>query len=199
DTLIAWMNAEPQTGMVSCKLLSPAEAQISSGIWGCPLPILRPLRFPTPLSFLPFFLNFKPFSKALQSFSYASFQDDVQQEVDQPRGAFLLIRKEILDRLGFAFDPRYFILFEDVDLCREVKRLGYKIVYNPSVSCLDYLGRSFLKQPEPWKYLQIGKSFKSYVRKWHSPLHLLWLNLVIPLGFFLRIPKWFLRQWVEKK
>jgi hypothetical protein len=36
----------------------------------------------------------------------------------------------------------------------------------------------------------MAKSLKAYVRKWHSPRHLVWLNLVIPVGYLLRIPEW---------
>ena len=116
-------------------------------------------------------------------FFYSSFNDDLEQEVEVVRGSFMLIKREIFEKLGFAFDPRYFILFEDIDLCHEVKRLGYKVVYTPQITCIDYFGQSFSKQTKAWKYLQVAKSFKIYVRKWHSPLHLIWINAVIVLGF----------------
>lgn len=186
DTLIAWMDKRPDVGLASCKLLD------SSNI---PHEALRPSTFPTLLPYLPAFLKFAPFFCSVHpKFFYSSFNDELEQEVEVVRGAFMLMRREIIQKLGFAFNPCYFILFEDIDTCREVKRLGYRTVYFPHLSCIDYFGRSFLKQTKAWKYLRMAESFKTYVRKWHSPLHLLWVNLAIPLGFLLRIPEWGLKD-----
>ena len=54
------------------------------------------------------------------------------QDVDQPAGAFLMVRRDVLEAVGM-WDERFFPLwFEDVDLCRRIKRAGYKIRYVPS-------------------------------------------------------------------
>lgn len=186
DTLIARMDARPEIGLASCKLLSCLNT---------PTGPLRPSKFPSLLPYLPALLKLRPFFCSVHpQFFYPKFDDDLEQEVEVVRGAFMLVRKEVLSKLGFAFDPRYFILFEDIDLCQEVKKLGYRVVYSPLISCIDYFGRSFLQQTKPWKYLQMTQSLKIYARKWHSPLHLLWLYCLIPLGFILRIPEWGLKK-----
>ncbi len=198
DTLIHWMDSHPDAGIASCKLVTPtcthspsSDSRIPAAQFSTPHPLLRPIRFLTPLPFLPYFLHIQTFGEALQHhFFDPQFNDEIEQEVDQPRGAFLLVRRELLDRLGYAFDPRYFIWFEDIDLCREAKKLGYKIFYLPKMHCIDYRGRSFLTQSEAWRYLRLSRSFLVYTKKWHSPLHLLWLYLAIPIGFLLRIPQW---------
>ena len=71
------------------------------------------------------------------------FNPEIEQEVETVRGAFMLLRKKTLDKLGWGFDPRYFIWFEDIDLCREIKNMGLKVVYTPMVSCVDLVGQSF--------------------------------------------------------
>ncbi len=186
DALIKGMDAKPEVGLTSCKLLS---------FLNTPIDPLRPSKLPSLLPYLPALLKLRPFFCSVHpQFFYPEFDDNLEQDVEVVRGAFMLVRKEVLRQLGFAFDPRYFLLFEDIDLCREVKKLGYRIVYSPLVTCIDYFGRSFLKQTKPWKYLQMTRSFKVYVRKWHSPLHLIWLYLVIALGFLLRIPEWGLKK-----
>ena len=182
DQLIDRMDSRPEIGLMSCKLIS---------FHGVPDPALRPHRFPHLFPYLLVFLGLRPFFCTNHpKFRYDAFRDDLEQEVAVVRGSFMLTRKEMMDKLGFAFDPNYFILFEDVDLCREVKRLGYKIVYSPEVVCIDFWCRSFLHQSKPWKYLKMAKSFKTYVRKWHSSFHLLWIIFVIPFGFIVRMPKW---------
>ena len=52
------------------------------------------------------------------------------QEADFATGCCLLIKKEVLDRVGL-FDPRYFVYWEDVDLSVRVRKAGYKIYYEP--------------------------------------------------------------------
>jgi GT2 family glycosyltransferase len=59
-------------------------------------------------------------------------------------GCALFIKKEVLKKLKYCFDPSFFCYFEDVDLCWRVRLLGYTcvvcpkaIVYhkaNPSIS-----------------------------------------------------------------
>ena len=36
-----------------------------------------------------------------------------------------------MDKVGI-FDERFFMYFEDADLCRRVRQAGYKVVYNPN-------------------------------------------------------------------
>lgn len=50
------------------------------------------------------------------------------REVDQVMGACLIVRRTIFESLG-GFDERFFVYYDDVDLCARVKKLGYKIVH----------------------------------------------------------------------
>jgi len=51
-------------------------------------------------------------------------------EIDSPTGAFFLVKKSILDKLG-GFDEDFFFFGEDLDLSFRIKKLGYKIMYYP--------------------------------------------------------------------
>lgn len=48
--------------------------------------------------------------------------------VDWALGAVLLVRRDALKR-AFLFDPRYFLYFEDVDLCRHIAETGQKTLF----------------------------------------------------------------------
>ncbi|MBS3145159.1 glycosyltransferase family 2 protein [Candidatus Woesearchaeota archaeon] len=52
------------------------------------------------------------------------------QDIDWSLGAFLLVRKQVIDQIG-GFDERFFLYFEDIDLCRRAKQAGWRVVYYP--------------------------------------------------------------------
>lgn len=63
------------------------------------------------------------------------------RECDWVPGCFLLIRKEVIDEVGL-FDPRYFLYYEEVDLCLAAQRAGWKIVYLPTTTVVHIGGES---------------------------------------------------------
>ena len=54
------------------------------------------------------------------------WKHDSTREVEQPAGACLLVRMESLKKTGF-YDERFFLYYEDVDLCYRIKKAGGKI------------------------------------------------------------------------
>lgn len=54
------------------------------------------------------------------------------QDVDQPAGAFLMVRKAAWELVG-GFDEQFHpVWFEDVDFCKRLHREGLRVVYAPS-------------------------------------------------------------------
>lgn len=62
-------------------------------------------------------------------------------EVDWVPGAFSIIRADVLRQVGY-FDEQFFLYFEEVDLCRRIRRAGYKICYWPDVVVEHWGGES---------------------------------------------------------
>ncbi|MBI2034597.1 MAG: glycosyltransferase family 2 protein, partial [Candidatus Levybacteria bacterium] len=52
------------------------------------------------------------------------------EETDFASGCCMLIKKEIFGKVGL-FDEKYFLYYEDSDLCERIKQTGYKIMYSP--------------------------------------------------------------------
>ena len=62
-------------------------------------------------------------------------------DVDWVPGAFAIIRNTVLKQTGF-FDERFFLYFEEVDLCRRIKAAGYCIAYWPELKITHFGGES---------------------------------------------------------
>jgi GT2 family glycosyltransferase len=65
----------------------------------------------------------------------------VEAEVDWVPGAFGIIRRDVLEQVGY-FDERFFLYYEEVDLCRRIKSGGHAIVYWPEFSVVHIGGES---------------------------------------------------------
>jgi GT2 family glycosyltransferase len=50
------------------------------------------------------------------------------------------LKRDLYRELG-GFDERFFLFFEDIDLCRRIHGLGKKVLYLSSLHVLDRKGR----------------------------------------------------------
>ncbi len=60
---------------------------------------------------------------------------DCLEEVDWGLGAAMMIRRSSLEGPKI-FDERFFLYFEDVDLCLRMWQRGWKVLYNPAASMM---------------------------------------------------------------
>jgi hypothetical protein len=61
--------------------------------------------------------------------------------VDWVSGACMLVRRSALERVG-GFDERYFLYWEDADLCRRLRARGHEIRYVPGATAVHRVGHS---------------------------------------------------------
>lgn len=155
---VEWMRAHPRVGISGCNLVDS-----KNNFNG----LSAPRRFPTIFDQILILLKIPHiFPSVLNKYLYNNFDPNKEQVVDSVRGGCMLARRDNLDKLGWAFDPRYHIWFEDVDLCREAKRQGYEVMYTPVVAALDMVGQSFKKRNIFWKQFQFTRSMIKYFWKW---------------------------------
>ena len=62
-------------------------------------------------------------------------------EVDVVSGADIFFRKSVLDKIGI-FDERFFMYFEEIDLCKRIKDCGFSIKINPEAKIIHLEGKS---------------------------------------------------------
>jgi len=103
-------------------------------------------------------------------FLMKDFDHQSIREVDWLLGSFLFCRAEALKQIGY-FDERFFLYFEDTDLCRRFWQKKWKVVYYPEAKIIHNHLRQSAKVP--W-YLSFGNpasryhiiSWVKYLGKW---------------------------------
>jgi GT2 family glycosyltransferase len=75
-------------------------------------------------------------------------------------GMFMLFRSEIFRRLG-GFDERYFLYYEDVDLCLRLRRLGLEVVLDPGAEAVHDARRASRNSPRHllWHLRSLARYF----------------------------------------
>jgi GT2 family glycosyltransferase len=122
--------------------------------------------FPTPWVAFAHFLYFDrlfPKSTIFAKYWYGYIPDTKMHQIDVLQGAYCLVRKEILDKVGW-FDESYFLDGEDIDLCWKIYQLGYKIMYFPKVS-ITHIKKASKKKNRNDSVLSGMKAMETFYRK----------------------------------
>ncbi|MDX1934090.1 MAG: glycosyltransferase family 2 protein [Capsulimonadales bacterium] len=81
-------------------------------------------------------------------------------------GAFMLIRREALQRIG-GLDERFFLMYEDVDWCKRARDAGYRLMFWPEAH-ITHIGGSSWKQEPIVTFANSHLSAMKYMEKHHS-------------------------------
>lgn len=134
------------------------------------------------------------FPELIRGYLQNNFNYEKAQIVDSIRGSFFFMRnnwaeliKKIPGKKKELFtlpylDERYFIWFEEVDFCRQLKALGAKVCYTPVATCLDLVGQSFAQVNKGKAQNYFSRSMLVYFKKWQAGYKRLVLRLLWPLG-----------------
>jgi GT2 family glycosyltransferase len=152
-------NKDVGIGGVSLKNLDGTQ---QACVWSFPTPVDQLLLL---LKINHVFPNIKPFKKWLmKDFDYTQTAD-----VDQVMGAFFCIRREVINQVGML-DDGYFIWYEEVDYCRQVKNAGWRVRYFADIETRHKKGSSFDRVPTIKKQNVLRKSIRRYMFKHYGPV-----------------------------
>lgn len=147
-------------------------------------------RFPTPaaLAFEALLINRmwpgNPVNRAYRCFD---FHPSSPSAVDQPAGAFLMIRREIWQNLG-GFDESFFPLwFEDVDFCKRLHDAGYQARYVPEAVAKHTGAHSIRKIAVEIRQFYWYRSLLKYAAKHFGPVAYRMVCLAVFAGSVLRL------------
>jgi N-acetylglucosaminyl-diphospho-decaprenol L-rhamnosyltransferase len=125
DTLLSLMDADPRIGIAGCRLVQ------EDGTFDH----AARRSFPTPASALGHFLRLGRSDRAPAALAAYRAPDVGEGPVDAVNGAFMLMRRAMLDEIGL-FDEGYWMYMEDLDLCYRAARAGWLTWYEPTVEAV---------------------------------------------------------------
>jgi GT2 family glycosyltransferase len=92
-------------------------------------------------------------------------------EVEQPAGAFFMVRRDAWEAIG-GFDEGFYPLwFEDVDFCLRLKAAGRQIMHVPRAVVTHVGGHSIRNMQRGFREIYWYGSLLRYASKHYSPIH----------------------------
>ncbi len=132
--MVEFARRHPEAGICGCKLVRP-NGELD---WACRR------GFPTPMVALFKFLGVHrvfPRSRLFGRYNMTYRDPDRTYEVDSVVGAFMLVRRPLLEKLR-GLDESFFMYGEDLDLCFRAKELGARVFYVGSNHVIHHKGAS---------------------------------------------------------
>lgn len=153
---INYMENHARCGIMGCQMLNP-DMSLQPSVRRFPVlwPILLMfLKLPKLLSHI----------ASIDRYLATDFDYTKEQDVDQVMGAFMMVRREFIDK-GSMLDEDFFIWFEEVDLCKRCWKAGFTVSYYPDARVIHYGGQSFSQQKVINKQFRFFNSALIYFKK----------------------------------
>lgn len=167
EEMVIFMDQNPGVGICGPQLLNP-DRSLQYSCYRLPTYLL-PVYRRTPLG------RFGKGKKAVEDYLMMNVDHSETMDVDSLIGAALFCRREALEDVGL-FDERYFMYYEDNDLCRRFWEKGYKVKYYPKSQMVHYHRRAsadggLLNQlMNRFTWIHIS-SFIKYCRKYRGAIN----------------------------
>ncbi|MCA0380870.1 MAG: glycosyltransferase family 2 protein [Bacteroidetes bacterium] len=137
STSVAYMQVHPRCGGLGIQMLDGAGRFLPESKRGFPSPATSLYKqlglyklFPTSPRFARYYMGHLP--------------QHTTAEVDVLAGAYMLVRKSVLDAIG-GFDEKFFMYGEDIDLSYRIKQAGFYNAYFADAAIIHFKGESTAK------------------------------------------------------
>lgn len=177
STALQYFADHEECGVLGCQLrFADGRVQPSAGFLPTPF---NTIFWISGFALLPFFNKLAP---PIHPKDKAFFGHEHQ--VEWVMGAFFMLKREVYTKTG-GFDESIFMYGEEVELCKRIKDLGYKMFYVPEffITHLDKASSKFLLEKP------LLNEIKGIVRYFHQhyPKDYSYVRLVIWFSLMLRI------------
>lgn len=186
NEMVKFMDDNPKCAIASCKIVGYDGIINSNGG-----------NFPFGFSLINWLFNLEMIpliGKYLPNFHrMGSNYYNKKASVDWVGGTFMMARLEALKKVGY-FNEDYFMYFEDADLCYKLKKMGFEIMINPSIT-IKHKGGASSQDPRFAQFRGELSGLKIFYQSHGNFLDKILINPLIYLAIILRIFSYFvLRQ-----
>lgn len=183
DDTLNYIKNHKDVGAIGCKIVLP-NGELDKAC---------KRTFPNPKNAFYRLFGFSKVDKNSQSNNYNldNLDDDGVYEVDSLVGAFMLVRKETINKIGLL-DEDYFMYGEDIDWCYRIKEAGWKVIYYGAVEIIHHKGSSSKKQKSKLIY-EFYRAMYLFYNKHYKEKYSFLTRLMVYMGIvFLLLVKLFL-------
>jgi N-acetylglucosaminyl-diphospho-decaprenol L-rhamnosyltransferase len=124
-----------------------------------------------------------PKTRRFGRYNMTYLDPDLETEVDSVVGAFMLVRREAIRRVGL-FDETFFMYGEDLDWAYRIKQAGWKVMYYPRVK-VTHIKRAASRQSRRAQR-EFYRAMLIFYRKHYRATTPWWLHSLILLGLALK-------------
>ncbi|MBF8250051.1 MAG: hypothetical protein HW400_652 [Candidatus Levybacteria bacterium] len=177
DLIIKFMDKNQNIGISGCKIIK-RDGSLD-------MPCKRSL--PTIINVFSQTIGLYKIFPKIKSLNYylTYIPDDEIARIECIMGAFMLIRKELIKKIGYL-DERFFIYSEDIDYCYRAIKAGWSVYYFPKIKIKHMHGGT--TQQFKFKYLlNFHKGMFLYYNKHFARKNLFLVNYLIYSGILLRL------------
>lgn len=177
EKVVTFMNEHPEAGGLGIKMFDGKGKFLPESKRGLPTPAVA---FYKIFGLAKLFPNSKKFGQ----YHLTYLDKDKTHQIDVLSGAFMLMRKETLDKVGLL-DETFFMYGEDIDLSYRITLGGYKNYYFADSSIIHYKGESTKKSSVNY-VIVFYKAMAIFAQKHFSSGNAKLFNFLIHLAIYLR-------------
>jgi GT2 family glycosyltransferase len=177
DHMVTFMDEHPEAGMAGCKLLyEDGSLQASCAT------------FPTLAT--EFYIaagldKLFPKSKIFGKYLMTDWDYNTVREVDVIMGAFMMVRKPVIDQIG-VMDESFFMYSEEVDWCYRCQKAGWKILFTPEVETVHIWGGSS-RVIKTESLIRLYRARVQFFRKHYGRLTALLYKMILAFNALVRV------------
>jgi len=177
EKMVDFMDANPTVGICGCKVLNEDRTLQLACRRSIPTPHVAFFRL-SGLSRL------FPNSKIIAKYNLTYIDPDQPDEVDAVSGAFLMIRRKVVDNIG-KLDERFFMYGEELDWCFRTKKAGWTVMYYPNAEIIHYKGECSKSNSRKATF-EFYRSMYLFHKKHFADNYNPTINIIIYAGIFLK-------------
>ncbi|MEK7139584.1 MAG: glycosyltransferase family 2 protein [Patescibacteria group bacterium] len=155
ERMLGYLKQHPDVGILGPKLVNP-DSSLQHTCYTFP-------NFLTPFYRRSFLGRLPGGKQKLEQYLMSWWDHGSNREIDWLLGACLLVPSAAFEKVGL-FDERFFMYFEDVDLCRRMWAQGYKVVYFADAEIVHYHQR--ISAETSWIFGFFNRVTREHIKSW---------------------------------